>query len=247
MSRPSDTSERDGLKISVITICYNSAQTIRRTLESVASQTYQNLEYIIVDGGSTDETLAIVGEYRDAIAEVISEPDSGVYDAMNKGIRIATGDWIHILNSDDFYPTPDVLQDAMLMLVPSRTNYFLMWREFADGSRDLQDWNYQRWRLFVSAFLPHPALVVSRKQYEAVGLYDTRYRIVADHDMILRLTAKWAGLKHDMPLTVMLQGGLSEVNMAESLQEFRTVTERHGLPRIAGACALALKRIWWRI
>lgn len=236
-----------GLKITVITICYNSAQTIRRTLESVASQTYSNLEYIVVDGGSTDGTLAILDEFRDAIDKVICEPDSGIYDAMNKGVSMATGDWIHILNSDDYYPSAGVLQNAVLMLDPHRTNYFLMWREFADGSRDLQNWNYQRWRLFVSAFLPHPALIISREQYEVVGLYDTRYKIAGDHDMILRLTAKWAGLKHDIPLTVMLQGGLSEVNMSESLQEFRTVTERHGFPRIAASCALALKRIWWGI
>lgn len=247
MNQPLGSQEPYGPKISVITICYNSAKTIRRTLESVVTQTYQNLEYIVVDGGSTDETLAIVGEFKDTIAKVISEPDSGIYDAMNKGVRMATGDWIHILNSDDFYPTSDVLQKAMQMLVPDRTNYFLMWREFADGSRDLQNWSYQRWRLFVSAFLPHPALIISREQYEVVGLYDTRYKIAGDHDMILRLTATWAGLKHDLPLTVMLQGGLSEVNMAESLQEFRTVTQRHGFPRFAASCVRVLKRIWWGI
>jgi len=234
-------------KISVITVCYNSAQTIRRTLASVVGQTYQNVEYIIVDGGSSDETLVIVDDYGHAVSKIISEPDQGVYDAMNKGIGVATGDWIHILNSDDFYAAPDVLQTAVKTLDPDRTNYFSMWREFADARRDLQDWNYSRWRLFVSAFLPHPALIVSRMQYDAVGLYDTRYTIAADHDMILRLTVKWPGLKHDMPLTVMLQGGLSEVNMGASLLEFRAVTERQGLPKFAGACLLALKRIWWRM
>jgi glycosyltransferase involved in cell wall biosynthesis len=238
---------QSGPKISVITVCYNSAQTIRRTLESVVGQTYQNVEYIIVDGGSSDETLAIVDDYGHAISKIISEPDKGVYDAMNKGIGVSTGDWIHILNSDDYYAAPGVLQTAVKTLDPNRTNYFSMWREFADASRYLQDWNYSRWRLLVSAFLPHPALIVSRMQYDAVGIYDTSYRIAADHDMILRLTDKWPGLKHEMPLTVMLQGGLSEVNMGASLLEFRTVTERHGLPKFAGACLLALKRIWWRM
>lgn len=239
--------EQYGPKISVVTVCYNSAQTIRRTLESVTGQTYRNVEYIVVDGGSTDGTLAIIDEYRYAIAKFVCEPDAGVYDAMNKGVLMATGDWIHILNSDDYYAAPDVLQQVVRSLDPERTNYFLMWREFADGRRDLQNWDYSRWRLFVSAFLPHPALIVSRKQYEVLGLYNTCYRIAADHDMILRLTAKWAGLKHERPLTVMQQGGLSEVNMAESVFEFRTVTESHGLPRILSACVLTLKRIWWRI
>lgn len=239
--------DKQGPTISVITVCYNSRRTIRRTLESVMEQTYGNIEYVVVDGGSTDGTLAIIDEYRHAIAKFVSEPDGGVYDAMNKGVRMATGDWIHLLNSDDFYATPDVLQTAARVLDPHRTNYFLMWREFADQSRDLQAWDYSRWRLFVSAFLPHSALIVSRKQYDETGLYNTRYRIAADHDMILRLTAMWAGLKHDMPLTVMLQGGLSEMNMTQSLLEFRTVTETQGLPRIVGACVLALKRLWWRI
>jgi glycosyltransferase involved in cell wall biosynthesis len=239
--------DRQGPTISVVTVCYNSAKTIRKTLESVTGQTYRNIEYIVVDGGSTDGTLAIIDEYRHAIAKFISEPDSGVYDAMNKGVGMATGDWVHILNSDDFYAAPDALEAAVPVLDPHRTNYFLMWREFADRSRDLQAWDYSRWRLFVSAFLPHPALIVSRKQYDTIGVYNTRYRIAADHDMILRLTGKWAGVKHNMPLTVMLQGGLSEVSMAESLVEFRRVTETHGLPKIAGACVLALKRLWWRI
>lgn len=237
----------DRSRISVITVCYNSARTLRRTLESVAGQNYPDIEYIVVDGGSTDGTLAIVGEYRHVVDKVVSEPDAGIYDAMNKGVRMATGDWIHILNSDDYYAAPDVLAAAVPLLDPERTNYFKMWREFDDGRRELQDWDYSRWRLFVSAFLPHPGLIVSRRQYETVGLYDTRYRIAADHDMILRLTARWPGAKHDLVLTVMQQGGVSGARPDESLREFRAVTERHGLPRAAGACLLGLKRIWWRV
>lgn len=234
-------------RISVVTVCFNSARTLRRTLESVAGQNHPNIEYIVVDGGSTDGTLAIVGEYRHVVDKMVSEPDAGIYDAMNKGLRMATGDWIHILNSDDYYAAPDVLAAALPLLDPERTNYFRMWREYADGRRELQDWEYSRWRLFVSAFLPHPGLIVSRRQYETVGLYDTRYRIAADHDMILRLTARWPGMKHDLALTVMQQGGMSGVRPDESLREFRAVTERHGLPRAAGACLLGLKRIWWRV
>lgn len=240
-------SRQSGPTVSVITVCYNSAQTIRRTLESVAAQTYSNIEYIIVDGGSSDDTLAIIGEYSHVVTRMVSEQDGGVYEAMNKGVHMATGEWVHILNSDDFYAASDVLGEAVQMLDPTRTNYFTMWREFADGTRDLQDWTYSRWRLFISAFLPHPALIVSRKQYETIGIYDTRYRIAADHDMILRLTAQWPGLKHELPLTVMKQGGLSELNMYEGLLEFRSVAERNGLPKLAGACVLGLKRMWWRI
>jgi glycosyltransferase involved in cell wall biosynthesis len=234
-------------QVTVITVCYNSARTIRRTMESVASQKYANIEYIVIDGGSTDATMSIVREYPRIVSKIVSEPDEGIYDAMNKGVRMATGEWIHILNSDDYYASPNALSAAVPMLDPERTNYFEMWREFDDGRRVLQDWDYSRWRLFVSAFLPHPALIVSRRQYEAAGLYDTRYRIAADHDMILRLTARWPGMKHDMALSVMQQGGASALRLDESLREFRAVTERHGLPRPVGACLQGLKRIWWRI
>lgn len=232
-------------RLTVITVCYNSARTIRRTMESVASQKNVNIEHIVIDGGSTDATMPIVGEYSRTFSKIVSEPDEGIYDAMNKGVRMATGEWIHILNSDDYYAAPDVLGAAVSMLDPERTNYFKMWREFDDGRRELQDWDYSRWRLFVSAFLPHPALIVSRRQYEAVGLYETSYRIAADHDMILRLTDRWPGKKHDLPLTVMKQGGASALHLGTSLQEFRKVTESHGLPRPISACICGIRRLWW--
>lgn len=233
--------------VTVVTVCFNSESTIERTFKSVFNQNYPNLEYIVIDGGSTDGTLAIVDRYRDRIAHVISERDGGIYDAMNKGVRLATGEWIHILNSDDFYASSDALQIAVPQLDRSRTNYFQMWRQFEDGRRDLQDWTYRRWRLFVSAFLPHPGLIVSSEQYESIGRYDTGYRIAADHDMILRLTARWPGLKHDLPLTVMQQGGYSEANMTRALREFKAVTIRHGLPRPVASFVYQLKRLWWRV
>lgn len=232
--------------VSVVTVCFNSVRTIERTIKSVVEQDYPKLEYIVIDGGSTDGTLEIVDQYRDRIAYSISEPDGGVYHAMNKGIRHATGDWIHLLNSDDFYASQDALQIAVPLLNRRRTNYFQMWRQFEDGRRDIQDWTYRRWRLFVSAYLPHPGLIVSREQYEAIGLYDTRYRIAADHDMILRLTAKWPGIKHDLPLTVMQQGGYSEVNTSQTLKEFSAVTIRHGLQRPIARLIYQLKRLRWR-
>ena len=90
-------------KVSIITVCFNSETTIRDTLESVLSQDYPNIEYIIIDGGSTDKTLVIIKEYKDRIAQIISEKDRGIYDAMNKGIQLATGEIVGMLNSDDMY------------------------------------------------------------------------------------------------------------------------------------------------
>ena len=96
-------------KISVITICYNAEKTIERTIKSVLNQSYKNLEYIIIDGGSKDNTMKIVKRYKDKISSVISEPDNGIYDAMNKGVRIATGEWLNMMNAGDCYTNDEVL------------------------------------------------------------------------------------------------------------------------------------------
>ena len=232
--------------ISVITVSFNSGKTIRRTIESVTNQTYDRIEFIMIDGGSTDDTLSIIDEYLDAVSLLVIEPDQGIYDAMNKGIQAANGDWIHLLNSDDYYASPDALESAVRVLDPMCTNYFSMWRESTGHDRILQTWKFSRWRLFISAFLPHPALIVSRAQYDAVGLYDVNFRIAADHDMILRLTKRWAGRGHDFPLTVMQQGGASEANKLLSLREFERLSRHHGLSSLIARLVFVLKRIWWR-
>jgi len=233
--------------VSIVTVSFNSGKTIRRTIESVANQTYDRIEFIVVDGGSTDDTLSILEEYVDMINCVICEPDRGIYDAMNKGILAANGKWIHLLNSDDYYAAPNAVESAVRVLDPASTNYFWMWRESPDQHRVLQAWKYSRWRLFISAFLPHPALIVSRIQYDAVGLYDINLKIAADHDMILRLTKRWGGRAHDFPLTVMQQGGMSEVNKLLSLREFELASRRNGLPGPIARLVFVLKRIWWGI
>ena len=101
------------MKVSIITVSYNSASTIKDTIESVASQTYDNIEYIVVDGNSKDKTVDIVTSYSKVIDKVVSEPDKGIYDAMNKGVQLATGDIVGILNSDDFYETTTVIEDIV--------------------------------------------------------------------------------------------------------------------------------------
>jgi glycosyltransferase involved in cell wall biosynthesis len=104
------------LKISIITVCYNSSETIRDTIESVLSQDHGDIEYLIVDGGSTDNTLDIIGEYGDRVDVVVSEPDQGIYDAMNKGIRLASGDFVGTLNSDDLFAGDSALSDLVKFL-----------------------------------------------------------------------------------------------------------------------------------
>lgn len=101
------------MKVSIITVCYNSAETIEKTIQSVISQSYQDIEYIIIDGGSYDGTLDILTKYRSKLSKVVSESDDGIYDAMNKGIALATGDIIGILNSDDCYSNSDVIESIV--------------------------------------------------------------------------------------------------------------------------------------
>lgn len=234
-------------KVSVITVCFNSAATIERTIQSVLSQDYPNLEYVIIDGGSKDHTLDIITQYKDRIHTVISEPDRGVYDGMNKGIALATGEWIHLLNSDDYYTDSSALTQAVGHLRPDCTNYFVLLREHLGVLGDPCRFPYRLWKLFVSAKLPHPAMIVSKEQYRHVGLYDASLRIAADHDFILRMLKRYPAHFVDFPLVVMDQGGLSAKNLELSYREFMEVTIRHGLPRLAAWGIYWLKRLRWNV
>ena len=118
----SDGSNSDFPLVSVITVCFNAGKTIRRTIHSVLEQTYPNIEYLVVDGGSSDATLDILREHEGRLS-FTTEPDRGMYDAMNKGIRRARGKWIHIVNADDWYASPDALARTVPQLAPDRTNY----------------------------------------------------------------------------------------------------------------------------
>lgn len=234
-------------RVSVITVCLNSAATIERTIKSVLGQTYPDIEYIVVDGGSTDGTLNILDRYRDQIDRLISEPDHGVYDAMNKGIRSASGDWIHILNADDHYVGPDVLERAVRRLIPGRTNYFSILRECKGIVTDEHRFPYRHWKMYVSAKLPHPGLIVGREQYQEIGLYDAKLRIAADHDLILRMVKRYPPHFIDFPLVSMDQLGLSATNLGLSYREFMEVTIRHGLPAPIAWCIYWMKRLRWGI
>lgn len=175
-------------KVSVVTVCYNSEKTIRRTIESVLTQTYQNIEYIIVDGDSKDQTLSIAREYEkkfEGRMRIISEPDEGIYDAMNKGIRHATGELIGILNSDDDYE-----KDAVEKIVSCMTEdpYQILYgfvrtlRDELEITVERQSHNNLRERM-----IGHPACFVTKKTYEDFGMYDTMYQSVADYDFMLRM------------------------------------------------------------
>ncbi|MBC3410844.1 glycosyltransferase [Pseudomonas sp. SWRI51] len=215
------------MKISLVTVAYNSAATIRDTIESVLRQTHDDIEYIIIDGASKDDTMAIVNGYRDRIATVVSEPDKGLYDAMNKGIALATGDVIGILNSDDFLETDDALAAvarAFAANPQAQLAYgdivFVEPDDLATVTRYYDAANFRPWKLRFGWMPPHPGTYVRREAYAQVGEYSTQYRISADYEMFVRLLLvkklPWARI--DQVLVRMRAGGVSTSGLRSSIR-----------------------------
>jgi len=182
------------LKISLITVSYNSASTIGTTLESVAAQNYLELEYIIVDGGSSDSTLDIVDQFSELVTLCISEPDQGIYDAMNKGVQRATGEVVGILNSDDFYLNDHVLHEvATLFAADPELEVVLGDVDFVNDDdlnqpvRRYLTGNFKPWMFRFGFMPPHPPVFVRKSAYDRVGLYKLGYKIAADFDLLTRL------------------------------------------------------------
>lgn len=223
------------VKISIITVCFNSASTIADTLRTVAEQSYPHIEHIIVDGASTDATLDVVRRYSHPKV-VVSEPDRGIYDAMNKGIALATGDVVGILNADDFYPHAHVLKRVAREFESPGIEASIGDICFVDPNhlaRKVRYYSASRWspRRFVRGFMPpHPAFFTWRHNYERLGNYKLGYKIASDYELLVRFLAV-NGLKYSYipeALVYMRAGGVSN----ESLRS-RYVLNRE----IVRACA----------
>jgi len=203
------------MKISIITITYNSAKTLPRALESVQSQKYDEIEHIIVDGASTDGTKELIEAYVAKHSNVrwISEPDEGIYNALNKGIRMATGDVIGFLHSDDTLYSPDSIGQIAVAFERSGADVVYGDLEYRNGEKIVRRWKsnaFDMCSLKYGWMPPHPTLYCRRKVYEEAGLYDEWFRISADYDMILRIFC--AGYKSEyIPevLVCMETGGAS--------------------------------------
>lgn len=180
------------MRISVITVCYNSDKTIADTLRTARLQTYENTEHIIVDGGSQDETLAVVATEVMRKHKLVSEKDNGIYDAMNKGIALVTGDVIGFINADDFYPSPDVLATVAAAFEASGADCCygdLCYVQQDDVSKTVRYW---RSAPFASGLFgrgwcpPHPTFFVRREVYERLGGFDLSFKIAADVELMAR-------------------------------------------------------------
>jgi glycosyltransferase involved in cell wall biosynthesis len=184
------------VKISIITVTYNSAQTVEETIVSVINQSYSDIEYIIIDGLSDDNTMAIIEKYRKKINKIISEKDAGLYDALNKGIALATGDVIGILHSDDFYTNNDVIQNYVNVF--QQTTCDAVYSDLYYVDRSQTDKIIRKWKsgdyspgAFVNGWMPpHPTFFVKKEVYNKFGIFNTSFHTAADYELMLRFVHK---------------------------------------------------------
>jgi glycosyltransferase involved in cell wall biosynthesis len=180
------------MKVSLLTVSFNSVGTIQDTIESVRSQDHDDIEYIIVDGSSKDGTVDVIKAHTHEIDRWISEPDKGIYDAMNKGIRMATGEIVGILNSDDFYSSTTVVSqvvDAFADPIIDAVFGDLVFVDPANLKKVVRTYSSAKWNpeKFARGFMPaHPTFFVRRKYYEEIGLFKTDYKIAADYELLIR-------------------------------------------------------------
>jgi len=183
------------LKITIITVSYNSGRTIETTFKSVLEQTYSNIEYIVIDGGSTDNTLNIAKKYSNIISILISEQDNGLYDAMNKGIKLASGDIIGLINSDDLFCDPDAICKVIKEFEKNKKLDSVYADLFYVAEMDINKIS-RRWvsgiqRKFKYGWHPaHPTFYIKKTIYDRFGLFDLSFRLAADFEIMLRFLEK---------------------------------------------------------
>ncbi len=216
-------------KISIITVCYNSAKTIEDTILSVINQTYNNIEYIIIDGLSTDNTLEIVNKYKNKIAKVVSEKDAGLYDAINKGIGLATGEIIANLNSDDFYIDNNVIADVVAKMEDEKSDTLyadLYYVDEIDTNKVTRNWvsgAYKKGMFFKGWMPPHPTFFVRKSIYDKYGKFNLELKSAADYEIMLRFIHKHECSISYLPRVVvrMRVGGVSNSSLKNRLKANR--------------------------
>lgn len=219
-------------KLSVITIVYNNVSAIERTMLSVLNQTYQNIEYIVIDGNSSDGTTELIGKYKDRLAKFVSENDKGIYDAMNKGLALATGDYVLFMNSGDEIYAPETVEEVFAS-APSGDIYYgetemydADWHSLGQRRHEAPeqfDWHSFKYGMNVS----HQAIYIKRSLTEP---YDLQYKYSADIDWILKAAKKSSNIVNThLYVAKYLVGGMSKQKHLESLKErFRILSKYYG-------------------
>jgi glycosyltransferase involved in cell wall biosynthesis len=236
--------------LSVITVVYNNVRHIERTMLSVISQTYPHIEYIIIDGLSTDGTLDVINKYKGSISKLISEKDAGIYDAMNKGLDLATGDYVIFMNSGDAFYEPDTVEHVFV-IAPDADIYYGETEMINDAGEILGQRRHKaparfKWRGFKYGMsISHQAIYIRRTLTEP---YDSRYQLSADIDWIIRAAKKAKKLVNvNRYVARYLIGGMSKAKHRQSLQErFDIMRRYYGLiPTIFNHFVIAFNLGWY--
>jgi glycosyltransferase involved in cell wall biosynthesis len=209
------------MKVSIITVVYNNQSTIDYAIQSVLSQDYHNIEYIIVDGNSTDGTVKKIQNHKESVNQFISEPDKGIYDAMNKGVKLATGDIIGILNSDDFYANENIISEVVNEFQNKKVDLvfgdivFVKPENLDKITRYYSSANFYP-KKFAWGWMPaHPSCFLKREVYEKYGNFKIDYKIAADYEILTRFMAKYGISYSYIPkvFVKMRTGGVSSANL----------------------------------
>ena len=240
-------------KISIITVVYNSEKYIRRTIESIVGQDYPAIEYIIIDGKSKDTTMQIVNEYRDRIAVVVSEPDKGLYDAMNKGLRLATGSYVLYINSGDALSSPTLLSD-IFNNVPADSDVIYGDTQITDEDGNILHNRRHRppeqlsWRDYKRGMLVcHQSFIAKRTLCDE---YDTNYRYAADFDWCLNILLKSRVVtNYGKDISLFMDGGQTKRTIVPGLKErYRIMCKYYGKAKSTfWNFILGVKFGWWMI
>lgn len=214
------------MKVSIITITYNSESTLIETIDSVLNQTYKDIEYIIVDGASTDDTISIIHSYKDKISKFISEKDKGLYDALNKAINLCTGDVIGIIHSDDFYTDNEVIAKIAKLFKSNQCDAVyadLYYVDKIDTNKIFRKWKSGIYKhgMFLKGWMPpHPTFFVKREIYPKYGLFNLQLKSAADYELMLRFIHKYKIKLAYLPefIIKMRVGGKSNVSIKNRLR-----------------------------
>lgn len=218
------------MKISIVTIVRNNVSQIGETIDSVLSQEYPDLEYIVIDGASTDGTVGEIEKRREGLACFVSEPDRGIYDAMNKGIARATGDVIGLINSGDRY-LPGALKLVEKSFAGRDLDNSIFWGDVIYEKKG-RIRGFRPENRYRGAFAPHPSMFVPRRVYERIGVYDTSFRLLGDYDFMYR-AVNHCGVDViyvPEPVAFYREGGLSDRNIVACLRDELRVKLRYGRP-----------------
>lgn len=234
--------------VSIITITLNSERFLEQTITSVVGQTYKNVEYIVVDGGSRDGTVEIIKRHASRIDKWVSEPDEGIADAMNKGVALATGDFVIFIHADDYFVDANSLADAVRHLTTDHDVFICKVIQEWDHRRQLSGNRQLGWATNFKMNSCHQGHICSRQLFATVGRFDTDFRICMDYDFMLRSYRQGArSLSVDVPLAVMRMNGISSRLAWFGVRERIREERRAQLKNCPSAAMQIIYRLYWFI